>query len=510
MIDIPVGIRSLSVSFPSIIRTNKYWQEKYPNLFAQVKPRKKRVSRSLNSNNENNSYDIWSQAVTPYLSDPFRGNMERRVLATEESSLILEFRAATDALEVAQMSLDEVELMIVTSLFPEHIGPGNASYLAQKLKLQCPAWNLESTCSSALVALQNAQALVQNGTYRNVLVVVSHIGSNTVDEEDTLSWSMGDAAGAFLVGSLKPTQGILGTKVVNTAVSCGAYSHQLVVDAGAKPKICTRTGDNANILAETAVDFVRTCTYGALEAAGVTLEDINFFVFNTPTAWYLDVCVKGLEIDPERVINIYPRYANIGPVYPIANLYHAVESGKINSDDLVLVYTNGAGSTAVAMVMRWGDVSIGQAPSPPLNANQQQERIDEAREDMFSDAEFITLEKISISRDNIIAFQPSERQQMLESYIIQLISQTLKISVNELNSQQSLRYLIDSLVALEIRKKIDSDLLIQVPMIKFLQDNTVAEIAQFLNEKLSILELDLSKQSSSEVEEDEYVEEILI
>ncbi|MEH2408391.1 hypothetical protein [Nostoc sp.] len=65
-------------------------------------------------------------------------------------------------------------------------------------------WNLESTCSSALIALQNAQALIQTGIYRNVLVVVSHIGSNTVNEEDTLSWSMGDGAGAFVVDSLKP------------------------------------------------------------------------------------------------------------------------------------------------------------------------------------------------------------------------------------------------------------------------------------------------------------------
>ncbi|MBE9170023.1 hypothetical protein IQ238_21710 [Pleurocapsales cyanobacterium LEGE 06147] len=85
----------------------------------------------------------------------------------------------------------------------------------------------------------------------------------------------------------------------------------------------------------------------------------KIFVFNTPTSWYASVCAGALNIDPDRTINLYPRYANIGSVFPIANLYHAVASDCIHDNDLILVYTNDAGATAGAMVMRWGEVAIG-------------------------------------------------------------------------------------------------------------------------------------------------------
>lgn len=361
----PVGIRSIAVNFPSVVRTNDYWRKNYPELVAQAEQRTlARLFKPAESTANNNEHDLWSQAVTPYLKDPFRGTIERRVLGSDESSLMLEERAAREALDAAKLSSDEVDLMIVTTLFPEQISPGNASYLARQLDLRCPAWNLESTCSSALVALQNACALVQTGEYRNVLVVISCIYSHFVDEDDTLSWFMGDGAGAFVVGSLKPNQGILGTKIVHTQATCGSFFNELTTDVQGKPRMRIQTGKDASKqLGSTAVEYVRSCCSGAIAAAGVTLEEIDFFAFNTPTAWYASLCAQALGIDPERTLNLYPQYANIGPVLPIANLYHAAQSGKIHENDLVLVYTIGSASTAAATVMRWGEVAVGPVPS---------------------------------------------------------------------------------------------------------------------------------------------------
>lgn len=361
----PVGIRSIAVNFPSVVRTNDYWRKNYPELVAQAEQRTlARLFKPAESTANNNEHDLWSQAVTPYLKDPFRGTIERRVLGSDESSLMLEERAAREALDAAKLSTDEVDLMIVTTLFPEQISPGNASYLARQLELRCPAWNLESTCSSALVALQNACALVQTGEYRNVLVVISCIYSHFVDEDDTLSWFMGDGAGAFVVGSLKPNQGILGTKIVHTQATCGSFFNELTTDVQGKPRMRIQTGKDASKqLGSTAVEYVRSCCSGAIAAAGVTLEEIDFFAFNTPTAWYASLCAQALGIDPERTLNLYPQYANIGPVLPIANLYHAAQSGKIHENDLVLVYTIGSASTAAATVMRWGEVALGSMPS---------------------------------------------------------------------------------------------------------------------------------------------------
>ncbi|MBE9016060.1 3-oxoacyl-ACP synthase, partial [Chroococcidiopsidales cyanobacterium LEGE 13417] len=363
--NLPVGIRSIAVKFPRIVRTNDYWREKFPELVDRASPKRVRLEQPTAFSTDASGIEIWSQEVKPYLADPFRGNVERRVLDLDESSLTLECDAAREAIAAAKLATEEIDLAIVTSLCSDRIAPGSAADLVRKLELSCPAWNLESTCSSALVALQNAWALVQTGLYRHVLVVVSYIGSHSVDEEDTLSWSVGDGAGAFVVSALKPNQGILGTKIVPTAATCGAYLHEIATDTQGKPWIRTKTGKDASLLAETAVDFVRACCHGAVATAGVTLEQIDFFAFNTPTAWYANVCTRALGIDPGRTINLYPRYANIGAVLPVANLYHAAFEGKICENDLVLVYTNGAGATAAASVMRWGDVALGAVPIPP-------------------------------------------------------------------------------------------------------------------------------------------------
>ncbi|AKG21618.1 3-oxoacyl-[acyl-carrier-protein] synthase III C-terminal domain-containing protein [Calothrix sp. 336/3] len=473
-----IGIRSLAVSFGSIIRSNEYWLEKFPELIPQEKPRRVRLSVSSESSSTPNVLDIWSQAVAPYLADPFRGNVERRVVDIDESSLTLEYRAAKDALVAARLSPQEVDLMIVASLFPEQVGHGNAVYLAQKLGLHCPAWNLESTCSSALVALQNAHALIQTGAYRNALVVVSHIGSQTVEETDSLSWSMGDAAGAFIVDRLKPHQGILASKIVSTAATSGAYVHELVTDAQGQPQIRTRTGENVSTLAETSVDFVRTCCEGATAAAGLTLADIDFFVFNTPTAWYADVCTQALGINAAKTINLYSRYANIGPVMAIANLYHAAYEGKISENSLVLVYTKGASATAAATIMRWGDVALGSVPTPPLGLIQEEKKIHLAE-----------IQKSSISREKLLTVSVQQQRQMLETYLLEWLSHSLQIPVLQINPEQPLALLLDSLIGFLFKTQIENDLKVQVSIEKLFGENNLNHLIELLLNQLAVIQL---------------------
>ncbi|MBE9170033.1 3-oxoacyl-ACP synthase [Pleurocapsales cyanobacterium LEGE 06147] len=492
MINLPVGISALAVSFPSIIRTNDYWQQKFPELVAQTQPTRTRLPRNITFTSDHQDLDIWSQEVAPYLSDPFRGNVERRVLASEESSFTLEGRAARDVLSAAKFSPEQVELMMVASLFPEQIGPGHAVCLARQLELNCPAWNLESTCSSALVALQNACALVRTGEYRNVLVVVSQIGSNSVDEQDTLSWSMGDGAGAFLVSSLKSNQGILASKIVHTAATCGAYLHKLVTDEQDKPRLRTRTGENASTLAETAVEFVRNCCEGAMAKAGVTLEQINFFAFNTPTPWYANVCRRALGIAPERTINLYPRYANIGPVLPLANLYHAAIADKIHENDLVLVYTNGATATAAATVMRWGEVPLGPEPAPPISITEGEEEI------TISSEEVLTTEIIFFTREELLTTALEEWQQKLENYLLKWLAISLQQPLTNLHSQQSLAPLLDSLMAFELKRRIETDLQIQVPIEKLFADSNISQLAELLINQLTLENLINSETDTAE------------
>ncbi|MFB2772646.1 3-oxoacyl-ACP synthase III family protein [Pelatocladus sp. BLCC-F211] len=356
----PVGIRSLAISLPSIKRTRDYYIEKYPDLVAQSEQKSLAKLFSLTGSTPSNEFDL---EMMPYLSDPFRGTVEQRLLGPGESSLTLEYDAATKALEAAKLSLDDIDLMLVASVWPEQIGFGNAAFLAQQLEFQGAAWNLDAACGVTPVALQTACALVRGGEYKKVLVVVSCTYSRFFDERDTIFWCISDGAGAFVVDTLEQNQGVLGTKTINTQLLCNTLFSTISEDEQGHPLVRMQIGKEANkLFRETAVDFLRTCCEGAASAAGVTLEHIDFFLFNTPTAWFARFCTRVLGIEPERTINIHPQYANIGSVLSLANMYHAAQLGKIRENDLVLLYGFGAAGVASASVMRWGNVALGLDP----------------------------------------------------------------------------------------------------------------------------------------------------
>lgn len=360
MVYIPVGIRSLAVSLPRIKRTNNYYINKYPDLIAQAEQKNLAKVFSLNASIPINEFDL---EMKPYLSDPFRGAVERRLLGPGESSLTLEYRAAREAINAAHLNLEDIELLLVASIWPEQVGFGNAALLAQKLGFKGAAWNLDAACGVTPVALQTACALVRGGEYKNVLVVVSCTYSRFFDEDDTISWFLGDGAGAFVVSSLEFNQGLLGTKTIHTAVLAETILPHITQDNYGNPQLGMQIGESANkLFRETATELLSTCCQGAAAAAGLSLEQIDFFLFNTATAWFAQFCTRVLNIEPERTINIYPEYANVGPVLTVANMYHAAKLRKIQPNDLVLIYGFGAAGAASASVMRWGNVILGSDP----------------------------------------------------------------------------------------------------------------------------------------------------
>lgn len=353
---IPVGIRSLAISLPSIIRTNDYYREKYPDIVAKAEDKNLAKFMSLANSTPSNEYEL---AMEPYLKDPFRGTVKRPILGPGESALTLEYRAAKDALAAGNFTINDIDLLIVSSLVPDQPGFGNAAFLARELGMQCPTWNLDAHSAAGVLALQTATALIQSGTYQNILVVISSTYSRLGDEDDTFSWFLGDAGCAYVVGSLSPGQGVLASKGINTNFTCDQFIVKNTLDFQGKHVLRMITTEEANkVFSMNALDMVKTSCEGAVKAAGLTLDDIDFFIFPTPGAWFADFCAKALKIEPKRTINMYTEYANIAGVLSFANLYHAVKNGKINENDIVLIYAFGAASSSVAIVMRWGDVKI--------------------------------------------------------------------------------------------------------------------------------------------------------
>lgn len=357
-----VGMHSLAVALPSVTRNNDYYRQKYPEIVKEVEGR---ALAKLWEGAERAKQNLFSAEMQPYLADPFRGAVERRVLGPGESALSIELRAAQDALSAAGVAKEEIDLVIVASFLPDQVGVGNAPRVAEALGMRCAAWSLETACSGSLVGFQTASGLVQSGQYEKVLVVASCTYSRFVDERDTLSWFLGDGAGAFVVGKVENGYGFLGGKSIHSADTCGTFSYELAIDeVTGKPEIeMVASSKTGRVLAETATHYVRECCLGAAEAANVSLSEIDFFVFHTPMPWFAPFAARALEIDPGKTVCTNRFYGNTGPALMPANLHYAASNRRIKKGDLVLLQSIGSASSAAAAVVRWNEPELGPQPA---------------------------------------------------------------------------------------------------------------------------------------------------
>jgi 3-oxoacyl-[acyl-carrier-protein] synthase III len=355
------GMRSLALGLPDSIRTNDYWRKKYPEMVEKAEATN--LAR-LWAKDRNSGGDalLFDEEMAPFIADPFRGTIERRVLGAGETGLTLQMRGSKAALKAAGIGPEDVDLLISCAFFPDLVDVGNATTLARDLGLRCGAWNLESACSSAVVAYETACALVATERYRNILVAVACTYSSVAADDDALSWWLGDGGGAFVVSKAPAGTGFLGGATRHTAETCGAF-YQEMVDGPEGPRRCMRASKSAGtVLRDTAGEYVRSCCRNAADNANVDLKDIDFFIFNTPTAWYASFCAKILGIDPRRTLSKYASYGNIGPALMPVTLYHAYAENRIKPGNLVMMYSVGSSSTASASVTRWGEMALGPAP----------------------------------------------------------------------------------------------------------------------------------------------------
>src|SRR5579863_10255450 len=143
-----VGIRSLAVSFPSTVRTNGYWQRKYPGL---VDNAEKLGLARLWKLRDREPASTFEDVMLPYLSDPFRGTVQRRRLGPGETALSLELRASRQALAAASIEPADIDCLMVGSFMPDQFPVGNSAFLSRELNYHGAAWNFESACNGSLV-----------------------------------------------------------------------------------------------------------------------------------------------------------------------------------------------------------------------------------------------------------------------------------------------------------------------------------------------------------------------
>ncbi len=135
------------------------------------------------------------------------GILERRKAAPDQASSDLALLAAQTCLDRAGVSVsasDDVDLIIVASITPDHASPSTACHVQRQLGCIAPAMDINAACAGFMYALVTAGQFINSGASTCALVVGAEVMSRTINPADIKTYPLfGDGAGAVL---LRPTK----------------------------------------------------------------------------------------------------------------------------------------------------------------------------------------------------------------------------------------------------------------------------------------------------------------
>lgn len=355
------GIIGLVCNPPKTVLTNEEISTRYPEIISKITEHNLSKLWSISEEQQKELHPL-DVSMMPYVADIFKGAKRRHQFLPNETSLSQEIDSAKKAIEVSGLKKEDIDLVMVSSFPPDTIGAGNAAYLVKELGLPCPGINFESACSSSVVGIQLAADLIRGGNYKNILLVFSVSNSKLFYPDDTLSWFLGDGSAAIIIGEIKEEGfGIIGGKTIKTDKNNDMFKIQIEKDRN-NPDLWKLNAKASRVAGEmaknNAIEYLVTCVEAALKNTNLELKNIDFFVFNSPTAWYPEFCGKILGIDPEKYINVYEDYGNIGNCLMPTTLWHVLDRNKVKKGDTVLMYSIGSTSTASTAIMRMNEIKF--------------------------------------------------------------------------------------------------------------------------------------------------------
>lgn len=255
--------------------------------------------------------------------------------------------AARDALERAGISPADVDLVLVATTTADEVLPNAAPLVAYALgATRAGAFDIGAACAGFLSAMAVGCAQIESGRADCVVVVGADFMSRLLNRDDRMTAGVfGDGAGAVVLTAIDEASRVgpimLGSDGAGAELIFVTRSEALIHMAGHETF-------------REAVNHLAESTLTAAEAAGVTLEEIDRFVYHQANGRILRAVGEKLGLPADRVVDCIGQYGNTSAAtLPLALAFSEAEGG-LRPGDRVLIAAFGAGFTWGATVVEWG------------------------------------------------------------------------------------------------------------------------------------------------------------
>ena len=299
------------------------------------------------------------------------GIRERRIAAPEQATSDLAVPAALDALRVAGLSPDDLDLIIVATCTGDMGSfPATAAIVQERLGAKkAAAFDVAAVCSGFVYALDVATQYIETGRYSRVLVIGAEVMSRVLDWTDRNTCVLfGDGAGAVIVQAADEVavettdEGILGS-ILGTD---GSGVCLLNVPAGGTrspltPALIEQHQQymvmKGKEVYRFAIEIMGTAALQALQVVGLTAADVDLFIPHQANIRIITAAAKRLDLSMDKVFVNVDRYGNTSAASVPLAMVEAWKAGKIKPGNVIVTVGFGAGLTWGANVIRWGNVT---------------------------------------------------------------------------------------------------------------------------------------------------------
>lgn len=290
-----------------------------------------------------------------------RTGIEERHIADEFTATSdLATKAAIKAMEDANVDPKEIDLIILATATPDHFFPATAAIVQKNIgAVNAAAFDMSVGCSGFVYAMVTGANFIATGIYNKVLIIGAETLSKIVNWNDRNTCVLfGDGAGACILEPCDESFGILASELG----SDGANGECLIMPAGGsrKPATIQTVEENLHTIKmdgkevfKFAVRVMDKSTTNVLEKAGLSKEDIDFFIPHQANIRIIDAGLKKLELSKDKTIINLNKYGNISSASIPVALDELSKSKRLKKGDNLLLVAFGAGLSWASVVMRW-------------------------------------------------------------------------------------------------------------------------------------------------------------
>ncbi len=289
------------------------------------------------------------------------GIKERRVVAEGEAVADLATRAGRAALEDAGVEPDEVDLLILATATVEQPIPATSAIIQPRMGLvNAACFDLSAACSGFTYALNVGRQFIATGEAETVLVVGAECLTRYVDWTDRETCVLfGDGAGAAVLKAGPPGEGILHIKWRTD----GNYADLISMPGGGSrfpphsiesieqrlPFIKMRGNETFKVAVRSLTEISRE----VMEAAGISVEDIDLFIPHQANMRIIQAVGQRLKLSEEQIFTNVQRVGNTSAASIPLAMVEARDQGLLKPGTLLLTSAFGGGLTWASSLIRF-------------------------------------------------------------------------------------------------------------------------------------------------------------